>query len=56
MSDGRREERAPYLPDDYYLGELAERDLVILRRPGGCGSAWGAVSGSRAGGGERPPN
>jgi hypothetical protein len=32
--DGERERRSPYLPSGYLLGELAERDLVILRRPG----------------------
>ena len=31
--DGERERRSPYLPSGYLLDELAERDLVILRRP-----------------------
>ena len=35
MSDGRREERAPYLPSGYRLDELTEREFVILRRPDG---------------------
>ena len=33
--DGERERRSPYLPSGYLLDELAERDLVILRRPDG---------------------
>ncbi len=29
-SDGERERRSPYLPDDYYLDETSERDFVVL--------------------------
>ena len=44
--DGDRERRCPYLPDDYYLDELAERDLVILRRPDGSEVAVYSATGA----------
>ena len=34
-SNGRRERRGPYLPDDYYLDELTDCELVVLRRGDG---------------------
>ena len=43
MSDGQREERAPYLPSGYHLDE-AMRELVVLRREDGSEvAAFGAT-------------
>jgi hypothetical protein len=43
VSDGRREERAPYLPFGYYLDET-DPDVVVLRRPNGSEvAAYGAA-------------
>jgi hypothetical protein len=44
--DGDRERRSPYLPSGYYLDALAERDLVILRRPDGSEVAVFSTTGT----------
>jgi hypothetical protein len=44
--DGDRERRSPYLPSGYYLDALAERDLVILRRPDGSEVAVYSTTGT----------
>ena len=45
MSDGRREGRAPYLPDGYRLDE-SDRELVVLRRPDGSEVAAFSATGA----------
>jgi hypothetical protein len=44
--DRNRERRSPYLPDDYRLDELTERDFVILRRPDGSEVAVFSATGA----------
>ena len=46
MSDGRREERAPYLPSGYLLDETSERDFVILCADNGREVAWFSATGA----------
>jgi hypothetical protein len=44
--DGDRERRSPYLPTGYRLDERAEREFVILRRPGGSEVAVYSATGA----------
>lgn len=44
--NGPREDRGLYLPSGYRLDELAERDLVMLRRPDGSEVAVYSATGA----------
>ena len=45
-SDGERERRSPYLPDDYYLDETSEPGFVVLRAADGGKLAWFSAAGA----------